>query len=82
MCRDQCIVIIIRNVLQKPCKFFHRGMKYILFKSILINNDIVGVVQSTERNCKNLIKNKQIEKNKRKKESLEKGKEFFAPKVN
>ena len=36
----------------KPCEFFHSGMKYILLKSILINNDIV---QSPERNCKNLI---------------------------
>ena len=34
-------------------------MKYILLKSILINNDIVGVVQSPERNCKNII-NKEI----------------------
>ena len=34
-------------------------MKYILLKSILINNGIVGVVQPPERNCKNLI-NKEI----------------------
>ena len=40
-------------------QFFHSEMKYILLKSILINNDIVGVMQSPERNCKNLI-NKEI----------------------
>ena len=40
-------------------QFFHSGMKYILLKSILINNDIVGVEQSPERNYKNLI-NKEI----------------------